>query len=73
MPIYDTKRRVNDLSQMVNIELRHDTTGERVCGQPLDPGDELSGKALSRIRHAFTRVIGLQVFKVFNCRRGKCY
>ena len=67
MPINDAKRRVNDLSQMFNIELRYDTAAQRVCAQPLDLGDNLSNKPLSHIRHAFARIIGLHVLKVFDC------
>ena len=66
VPINDTKRRVNDLSQMFGIELRYDTAAQRVCAQPLDPGYNLGNKPLPHIRHAFAQVIGLQVLKVFD-------
>ncbi len=66
MPINDAKRRVNDLSQLFDIELRYDTATQRVCTQTLDLGDDLSSKPLSHIRHAFAQVIGLHVIKVFD-------
>ncbi len=65
MPIHYTKRRVNDLSQMFNIELRYDTAAQRVCAQPLNLGNDLGNKPLSHIRHAFARVVGQHVLKVF--------
>ena len=67
MPINDAKRRGNDLSQMFDIELRYDTTAQRVCAQPLDLIDNLGNEPLSYLRHAFAQVIGLHVLKVFNC------
>ncbi len=67
VPINDAKRRGNDLSQMFDIELRYDTTRERVCAQPLDLGNDLSSKPLSHIRRTVAQVKGLHVLKVFNC------
>ncbi len=66
MPINDAKRRVNDLSQMFGIELRYDTTASWMRTQPLDPGNDLGNKPFPHIRHAFVRVIGLNVLKVFD-------
>ena len=70
MPINDTKWRVNDLSQMFDNEFRYDTTAQRMRAQPLDPGDDLSGKTLSHLRHAFAQVPCLHIFKVLD--RGRC-
>ncbi len=67
MPVNDTKWRVNDLSQMFDIELRYDTIAQRMRSKPLDLIDNLSNEPLSYIRHAFAQVIDLQVLKVFNC------
>jgi len=67
MPVNDTKRRVNDFSQMVNIELRHDTSAQRMRAKPLNLAHNLSNKPVPYIRHAFARVIGLHVLKVFDC------
>jgi hypothetical protein len=67
VPINDAKRRGYNLSQVFDIELRYDTAAQRVCAQPLDPGDDLSSKPLSRVRDAFAQVIGLHALKVFDC------
>jgi hypothetical protein len=73
MPVNDTKRRVNDLSQMLDMKLRHDTTAQRMRAQPLNPGNDLSNKFFPRIRNTFAGVIGLQVLKVLDRRGGKRY
>jgi len=53
MPINNTKRRVNDLSQMFDMKLRHDTATQRMRAQPLDPGNDLSNKPFPHIWRAF--------------------
>jgi len=66
MPIHDTKRRVNYLSQMFNMELGHDPAAQRMRAQPLNPGNDPGDKPFSHIRHTFARVIGLYVLKVLD-------
>jgi hypothetical protein len=73
MPINDTKWRGDDLSQMFDIELGNDTAGERMRSKPLDLGDDFCNKPLSRFGRAFTGVIGLQILKVLDRRRGERY
>ncbi len=65
--INDTKRRKNDLSQMFDMELGHDTAAQRMRAQPLNLGDDLGCEPFPRIRRAFTRVIGLHVLKILDC------
>jgi hypothetical protein len=73
LPVNDTKWRVNDLSQMFDIELRHDTAAQRMRSKPLNRAHDPGNKPFPGIRRAFSRVIVLQVLKVLDCRRGKRY
>jgi len=66
VPINDTKRRVNDLSQMFDRKLRHDPAAQRMRAQPLNLGNDLSSKPFPHIRYTFTRIIGQQVLKVLD-------
>src|SRR5512143_2500806 len=66
MPVHDTERRVNDLSQMLNIELRYDTTAQGMRPHPFHRSHDLSDKPFPRIRHTFAGVIGLNVLKVLD-------
>ncbi len=73
MPIHDAKRRVNDLSQMFYMKLGHDTATQRMRSEPLNRGHDVGNKPFPNIRHAFARVIGLQVLKVLDRGRSKRY
>ncbi len=66
MPINDTKWRINYLSQMFNIKLRHNAAVQRMRAQSLNPGNDLSDEPFPYIRHTFTRIKGLQVLKVLD-------
>ncbi len=59
--INDTERRVNDLSQMFNMKLRHDTAAQRMSSEPLGLGNDLSGQPFPHIRRVFAGAIRLQV------------
>lgn len=64
MTVNDAKGRVNDLPQMLDSELRYDTAAQWMRAEPLDPGNDLSGKPLPDMRRPLARVISLQVLKV---------
>ena len=66
MPVDDAKRRVNDLPQMFDIELRHDTPAQRMRSKPLDLAHDVGNKPFPNIRHTFSCVMSLQVLKVLN-------
>ena len=70
-PVNDTKRRIDDLSQIILSEFRDDTPNVRVIFQTFDACDDIDDKAGADLGYTLLSVPGMDALKIGQCRLGE--
>lgn len=70
-PVNDTKRRIDDLPQIVLAEFRNDTPNVRIILQTFDACDDIGDNAGADIRCALLSIPGVNILKIGQCRLGE--